>query len=96
MIITLSILSFLLAYVSVLTITALGGMFSEKSGTLALSLEGSMTIGAFSSGVAMHLLPTYLPDGLCAIIVILVAIISSGVYSLLLALACIWSPLRVA
>ncbi|MBR0439387.1 MAG: ABC transporter permease [Bacilli bacterium] len=89
MIITLSILSFLLAYVSVLTITALGGMFSEKSGTVALSLEGSMTIGAFSSGVAMYLLPTYLPDGLCAIIVILVAIISSGLYSLLLALACI-------
>lgn len=89
MIIVLSTISFLLAYVSVLTITALGGMFSEKSGTVALSLEGSMTVGAFTSGIVMYLLPSTVPTGISAIIVILTALVSAGLYSLLLAVACI-------
>lgn len=89
MIIVLSTISFLLAYASILTITALGGMFSEKSGTVALSLEGCMTFGAFSAGIVMHLLPTSVPDWISAILVILVALISAGLYSLLLSIACI-------
>ena len=89
MIIALSTLSFLLAFVSILTITALGGMFSEKSGTVALSLEGCMTIGALCAGITMHLLPESIPNGISAIIVILVALISGGLYSLLLAVASI-------
>ncbi|MBO6262518.1 MAG: ABC transporter permease [Bacilli bacterium] len=89
MIVVLSTFSFLLAYISILTISAFGGMFSEKSGTLALSLEGSMTFGAFAAGVAMHLLPATLPDALSALIVILIALISAGLFSLLLALACV-------
>ena len=89
MTITLSIISFLIAYVAILSITALGGMFSEKSGTVALSLEGCMTFGAFIGGVMMYVLPTSMPDGLSALIVILSSIIGAGLYSLLLALACI-------
>ena len=89
MIIVLSTISFLLAFVSILTITALGGMFSEKSGTVALSLEGCMTIGALSAGIVMHILPESMPNGLAALIVILVALIGGGLYSLLLALASI-------
>ena len=58
MIIALSTISFILAYVSTLTITALGGMFSEKSGTVALSLEGCMTFGAFSAGVGENSIRT--------------------------------------
>lgn len=89
MIIALSTLSFLLGYVAILTITAFGGMFSEKSGTVALSLEGCMTFGAFSAGIVMYLLPNTIPGALSAIIIILVATISAGLYSLLLAVACI-------
>ena len=89
MIITLSIISFLIAYVAILSITALGGMFSEKSGTVALSLEGCMTFGAFIGGVMMYVLPTSIPNGLAALIVILASVIGAGLYSLLLALACI-------
>ena len=89
MIIALSTLFFLLAFVCVLTVTALGGMFSEKSGTIALSLEGCMTIGALCAGIAMHLLPASIPDGLCALLILIIAIVSAGAYSLLLAIASI-------
>ena len=89
MIIFLSTVSFLLAYVSTLTITALGGMFSEKSGTVALSLEGCMTFGAFMAGIVMYVLPASVPDGISALLVIVTALVSAGLYSLLLALACI-------
>lgn len=89
MIIVLSTFSFLLAYVAILSITALGGMFSEKSGTIALSLEGCMTFGAFTAGIVMHVLPTSVPNGISALIVIITALVSAGLYSLLLALASI-------
>lgn len=89
MIIALSTLFFLLAFACVLTVTALGGMFSEKSGTIALSLEGCMTIGALCAGIAMHLLPASMPDGLCALLILIIAIVSAGAYSLLLAIASI-------
>ena len=89
MIVALSTISFLLAYVSVLTITALGGMFSEKSGTTALALEGCMTFGAFIAGIVMYSLPVGVPDGLGALIVIVAALVGAGLYSLLLAVVCI-------
>lgn len=89
MTVALSAIIFLLAFACLLTIVALGGMFSEKSGTIALSLEGCMTVGALCAGIAMHMLPASIPDGLGAIIVILSALLGGGAYSLLLALASI-------
>ena len=85
----MSAVLFLLAFVSILTVVALGGMFSEKSGTIALSLEGCMTFGAFNAGMVMYSLPSTVPAGISALIVILVAIVSAGLYSLLLAVACV-------
>lgn len=89
MVIVLSTISFLLAFVSILTIVALGGMFSEKSGIVALSLEGCMTIGALCGGIAVQLLPASIPGGLGAILVILAALVGGGLYALLLAVASI-------
>ena len=89
MTVVLSIVCFLIAYVAILSISALGGMFSEKSGTVALSLEGYMTFGAFMGGVMMYVLPASIPNAIAAIIVILAAVVGAGLYSLLLALACI-------
>ena len=87
--IALSIASFLIAYIAILSITALGGMFSEKSGAVALSIEGYMTFGAFIGGVMMYVLPITMPNWLAALIVILAAVLGAGLYSLLYALACI-------
>lgn len=89
MTVVLSIICFLIAYVAILSISALGGMFSEKSGTVALSLEGYMTFGAFMGGVMMYVLPASLPNAIAAIIVILASVVGAGLYSLLFALACI-------
>ena len=89
MVIVLSTISFLLAFVSILTIVALGGMFSEKSGIVALSLEGCMTIGALCGGIVMQLLPASIPGGVGAILVILAALVGGGLYALLLAVASI-------
>lgn len=89
MIIALSTVSFLLAYACILTITALGGMLSEKSGTIALSLEGCMAIGALCSGIVMHLLPESMPNPLALLIVIITVLVSGGLYALLLAVASI-------
>lgn len=84
-----STIAFLLIYTSILLVTALGGLFSEKSGVLALSLEGNMTIGALCAGIVMNILPKTLNGGVACILVILAAIAGGILYSLLHALASI-------
>lgn len=89
MTIFVSTICFLLIYTSILLVTALGGLFSEKSGVLALSLEGNMTIGALFGSITMKLLPATVPGGISCILVILAAMVGGILYSLLHALACI-------
>ncbi|MCQ2800957.1 MAG: ABC transporter permease [Bacilli bacterium] len=89
MILFASTMSFLLIYTSILLVTALAGLFSERSGVLALSLEGNMTIGSLFAGIAMNLMPGSVPAPIACIVVIIAAIIGGMLYSFLHAVACI-------
>ena len=69
-----------------LILTALGGVFSERSGVVNIGLEGLMVFGAFSS----ILTTLFLQDALGATapwIGILIAGIASGIFALLHAVA---------
>lgn len=84
-----SAIACLLLYSSVLTIVGLGGMFSERGGIIALSLEGSMTIGAMTAGIVMRFWPAGVLPWLACIIVIIAAMLGGLIYSMLLAVASI-------
>ncbi|RAP74944.1 ABC transporter permease [Paenibacillus montanisoli] len=74
-----------------LLITALGGLFSERSGVVNIGLEGLMVIGAFAAAYTMYELQTAWPGHEVAAIWIglLVAIAAGTVFSLLHAFASI-------
>lgn len=78
-----------LIFAAVLSIVALGGMFSERSGVINLGLEGCMVIGALGGALVLR----YLPDNTSAFVVVLLAgaasIVAGIIYSLLLAFAAI-------
>lgn len=87
MVLFVSTISFLLVYTCILLVTGLGGLFSEKSGVLALSLEGNMIIGALCGAIVMNILPSDFNVVLGCIIVLIVSICGGMLYSLLHALA---------
>lgn len=73
-----------------LLITALGGLFSERSGIVNIGLEGLMVIGAFSSAISIYYLQTTWPNSEVVLwIGLLVAMISGVLFSLLHAFASI-------
>jgi len=73
-----------------LLITALGGLFSERSGIVNIGLEGLMIIGAFGSALSIFFLQSVIPNNdLVLWIGLLVAVIIGIVFSLLHAFASI-------
>lgn len=73
-----------------LLITALGGLFSERSGVVNIGLEGLMIIGAFTGSLTVHFLQVNNPNSTYILWVgLLVATVSGILFSLLHAFASI-------
>ena len=83
------LLQYTLLFASVLILVALGGCFSEHSGVINLGLEGIMVIGALGGALTLKYISPNLPSLIIVLAVLLAAIISGMVYSVLLAVACI-------
>lgn len=83
------LIQYTLIYASVLIFVAYGGMFSERSGTINLGLEGVMVMGALGGSFMLYALPVSTPAP-CIILLTLIASVAVGMlYSLLLAVAAI-------
>ncbi|MBT2660145.1 MULTISPECIES: ABC transporter permease [Bacillaceae] len=73
-----------------LLITALGGLFSERSGIVNIALEGLMVIGAFSGALSIHYLSGVLDNHTLVLWLGLLAAVLAGVlFSILHAFASI-------
>lgn len=88
----LLLVQYTLLYASILTLVALGGCYSERSGVINLGLEGVMVMGALGGGLTMKYLEILYPSAPAAVIIALTLVFSVvfGIaYSSLLAVACI-------
>ena len=82
------IFPYAIAYTIPLLITALGGLFSERSGVVNIGLEGLMVVGSFAGALTISTLQPLLPTG-AAWIGLLVAMLAGATFSLLHAFASI-------
>mgnify|MGYP000356770286 CR=1 FL=1 len=71
-----------------LLITALGGLYSERSGVVNIGLEGLMVIGFFACAITVKTLENVLP-GLAIPLGLLAAVVAGAIFSLLHAFASI-------
>lgn len=85
----LLLIQYTLLFASVLVLVALGGCFSEHGGIINIGLEGIMVMGALGGALMMKYISTSLPAIVIMIIVILAAILTGMVFSLLLGVAAI-------
>ena len=86
-----SIFPYAIAYTIPLLITALGGLYCERSGVTNLGLEGLMLVGYFASAITIRLLePTMAMHPTALLILGLVAgVVAGALFSLLHAFASI-------
>lgn len=86
-----SIFPYAIGYTIPMLVTALGGLYSERSGVTNLGLEGLMLVGYFACAITIRLLENALwisPTALLAL-GLLVGVIAGGLFSLLHAFASI-------
>ncbi|MBM7659296.1 simple sugar transport system permease protein [Bacillus mesophilus] len=84
------IFPYAIIFVMPLLITALGGLFSERSGIVNIGLEGLMIMGAFTCALSINLLYPILPNkDLVLWLGLLIAAFSGLIFSLLHAFASI-------
>lgn len=77
-----------IAFTIPLLITALGGLFSERSGVVNIGLEGLMVVGFFASALTISKLEAFMPGG-AVWVGLLIAVIAGAIFSLLHAFASI-------
>lgn len=82
------IFPYAIAFTVPLLITALGGLFSERSGVVNIGLEGLMVVGFFTGALVVSKLEVFMP-GAAVWIGLLAAFIAGAIFSLLHAFASI-------
>jgi ABC-type uncharacterized transport system permease subunit len=84
------IFPYAVAFTIPLLITALGGLFSERSGIVNIGLEGLMIMGFFAAALTIYRLEPVMPDaGLRVLLGLAAAIVAGMLFSLLHAVASI-------
>jgi ABC-type uncharacterized transport system permease subunit len=86
--IIVQIFPYAVAYTIPLLMTALGGLYSERSGVVNIGLEGLMVVGFFAGALVTSYCEAFLP-GTAIWLGLLAAIIAGGLFALLHAFACI-------